>query len=317
MTVQKLDTTDAFVVYDYPDAPSSGVVRRGRKILQRSATDLARSATYGFAFFGVERAGASVGVNADGDDQGPALESAMAELEAKIASGQLELFPGKGVPEQELEDATARTADGDRTERRDRRQTASTSAILAATTWALGGTLDGKRLAVEGYDEENTSHSHLVGTASSMGATVVTVDDLDAKPWMIWSADADALLVGSRPGAMNHQGAGSVKARAVVPWGPLPITTKALAVLAQRDICYVPDFVSASAPMVLHHLDGSIGDAEQAVRGLVDRISDGLNASRQEAAASGDPLFVACCTRSERFLSQWRDTLPFGRPLAG
>lgn len=316
MTVRKLQSTDGFVVYDYPDVPSSGIVRRGRKILQRSATDLARSATYAFAFFGVERAGVSAGINAEGDDQAPALAAALAELDDSIAAGQLELLPGKGVSAQELENRATAT-DSDTSHRRDRRQTAMTSTTLAATAWALGGSLEGRRLAVEGYDPDDPLHRNLVGTASSMGATVVEGDGLDSKPWMIWSADVDALLVGSKPGAMNHQGAESVNAGAIVPWGPLPITTKALAVLARREICYVPDFVSASAPLVIDHLNGSDAGSEQAVRRLVDLLTTGLDEAGAKADDTGDPLFVACCHRAEDFLAQWREGLPFGRPLAG
>ena len=67
MAVRKLESVDGFVVVDFADAPATGIVRRARKILQSSATDLARSLTYSFASFGIERSGASAGINATDD----------------------------------------------------------------------------------------------------------------------------------------------------------------------------------------------------------------------------------------------------------
>ena len=51
MAVRKLESTDGFVVVDFPDAPAAGPIRRARKILESSATDLARSASYTFASY--------------------------------------------------------------------------------------------------------------------------------------------------------------------------------------------------------------------------------------------------------------------------
>ena len=46
MPVQKLESTDGFVVVDFADVPATGPLRRAKKILQSSAGDLARSASY-------------------------------------------------------------------------------------------------------------------------------------------------------------------------------------------------------------------------------------------------------------------------------
>ncbi len=316
MPVQKLQTVDGFVVRDFADAPSSGIIRRGRKILERSATDLARSATYAFAFHGIRRGGASAGLNAEGDDEGPALIALMAELHGELAHGHLELLPAKGIGDVELAAALAAASDADGAANEapapdvGDRAGILTAGVLAATSWALGGRIDGRRIAVEG-DATDPIHQALTAALASAGATTVEPKTAEGKPWMIWSTDADAILVGSRPGAMNHQGAELLNVEAVVPWAPLPITTKALAIMIGRGITYVPDFVSASGPLVGDHL---VTEQVDPGRQLTAAVQDGLDALD---TGGDDPLFIAACHRAEQFLSTWQDKLPFGRPLAG
>ena len=308
MPVQKLETVDAFVVRDFPEAPSSGLVRRGRKILQRSATDLARSATYAFAFHGLQRSGASAGLNAEGDEAGPALVAFLSELHDELAGGELELLPAKGIAADEFADATAAAPADDAPDETDL-DVLLTDGVMAATSWALGGSIDGRRIFVEG-DPTDPTHKSLTAALSAAGAVTVEPKVVDGKPWTLWATEAEVLLVGSRPGVMTHQGAELLGVKAVIPWGPLPITTKALAVMIGRNIVYVPDFVSAAGPIVARHLTG---DGARPAQPLAAGIIDGLNALDHET----DPLFIAACHRAEAFLATWQEKLPFGRPLAG
>lgn len=323
MPVQKLQTVDGFVVRDVADAPSAGIIRRGRKILQRSATDLARSATYSFAFHGIERGGASAGLNAEGDDAGPALLALVSELHDQLADGRLELMPAKGIGDDEwlgaltesggsggdAVDATGLAADG-----ASARTDALVAGVLAATSWTLDGTIEGHRIFVEG-DPSDPVHAALTGAASTAGAVVVEPTVTEGKPWTVWSTEADAVLVGSRPGVMNHQGAELLNVEAVIPWAPIPITTKALAVLISRDITYVPDFIAAAGPVVADHLPDNGASQHEADTGrrMAARVAEGLNALDSDDGA----LFIAACHQAEAFLLTWRDQLPFGRPLAG
>ncbi len=315
MPVQKLQTVDGFVVRDFTDAPSSGIIRRGRKILERSATDLARSATYAFAFHGVQRSGASAGLNADGDDEGPALIALMAELHEELAVGHLELLPAKGIDGDELAEAMDAASEGDGGSSKNPgldfgdRAEQLTAGVLAATSWALGGSIDGRRIFVEG-DATDPIHQSLTAAVDAEGGVVVQASIDEAKPWTVWATEADAMLVGSRPGAMNHQGAELLNVEAVVPWAPIPVTTKALAVMIGRRITYVPDFVSAAGPLVADHL--ALSEADPAAR-IAGAVTEGLTA----LDIGGDALFIAACHRAETFLGSWQDSLPFGRPLAG
>ncbi len=296
MPLQKLSTTTAFVVTDLPDAPASGVVRLGRKILQGGAKDMARSGTYTFAAFEMQRSGASAGINAEGDDIAAAVEAFSEELLAVVEAGELHLDPAKGIPAggiARLTDAADRHADAGAPE-------ATAQSVLAATAWALDG-VDGAKIAVEGGGPVAAAVSSGLAEA---GAQIVEVEGLDKKPWMIWGADADAIVCGSKLGTLTHQGTEFVKAKAIVPWGPSPVTTKAFAQLRQAGVEVLPDFISASGALLAgYREDGGL------------TIAEAVTARLSSLAGHEDGVLLNACYEAEGFLSTWAE-LPFGRPLA-
>ncbi len=306
MTVRKLSSTDAFVVVDFPDAPASGVVRRARKVLESSASDLARTATYGFAAFGIQRSGASAGINAEGDAIGGATEAFVSEVLPDVASGQLHLDAGKGVAADQLAELRQASGVG---------PLAGSNRLLnvgvaAAAAWAVGGDLKGTTLAVEGRAD---APAGLIDTLTEAGATVVDVWGVDEKPWLVWGAKVDAIIAGSKPGVLTHQGVGFVTAKAIVPWGPVPFTTKALAqVLAPGSVRLLPDFVTTAGGWLAGYLDGVGDDEAAAIPTVVNRIVETLTA----AASHPDGVLLGACYQAEEFMLSWQPAKPFGRPLA-
>lgn len=304
MNVQKLETTDAFVVVDFPDAPASGIVRRAKKILHSSATDMARSATYSFAVFEHQRSGASAGINAVDDQIASAVAAFSAELAPRAETEQLHLYPGKGVEPTAV--ANLVPSDAYPLAGSDKVLTAG---VVAATGWALGGTFEGKRVAIE-QTKVSRPPSNLVSTLEAMGAVVVDVADVEAKPWLIWGADVDAILAGSKLGTLTHQGAEMITAKAIVPWGPLPATTKAFAILHRLgNTTLLPDFITASGPLLAGVVPGDSAD-------VVGKVVADINAVLDEVATHDDGLFLGACKKAEAFMDSWRPKLPFGRPLA-
>ena len=95
--LRKLSSTNAFVVTDLVDVPSFGIVRCAKKILQGGAKDLARSMTYTFASFEMQRGGASGGINALPDEKEEAIENFVSELADGVEAGSLGLDAGKGI----------------------------------------------------------------------------------------------------------------------------------------------------------------------------------------------------------------------------
>lgn len=303
MALQKLTSTDAFVVVDLPDAPASGVVRRARKILQSSAGDLARSATYTFGAFGIERSGASAGINAEGDAVDAAVEAFTTELSPAVEAGELHLEAGKGVTADQLAPLRESGSTGPLAGS----NTLLATSIVAAAAWAVGGDLGGKTVAIEGH---HLAPPELIDALVSAGATVAEVWGVEDKPWLVWGAEVDAIVAGSKPGTLTHQGTEFITAKAIVPWGPIPVTTKAFAQLKRGgEVAVIPDFISTAGYLLGGFLDG---DEAAVTAQLVDRVVGVL----ETASSHPDGLFLGACQQAETFIEGWQDKKPFGRPLA-
>jgi hypothetical protein len=211
------------------------------------------------------------------------------------------------------------------------------SAVTAAA--AASGGLDGKKVAIEGFGPVGLAAASLVEAAGGTVVAVATADGTvatgtsdaaalaeawasdgqamvaslgDAQPgWKLFATDADVLLVGSKAGAMTHQGAEVAKASVVVPIGPVPITTKTLAVLRRADAVYVPDFIALAGSRLSLDLDaGTDADALRAA------AASDVERAWAEIAGHADGELLAACAKAEAFLRTWQERLPFGRPLA-
>ncbi len=284
-----------------------------RKILHSSATDMARSVTYSFAVFGIKRGGASGGINAEGDDREGALAAFVEEMKPLVDTGELHLDPAKGITAGGLD--SLRASSGRVAACFD--PAVQAAGVVTAAAWALGGTLEGKSVALEGASL-GPIPSAVASAVVDAGATIVEVPGVDKKPWMIWGADVDAIMCGSKLGVLNHQGAEFVKAKAIVPWGPTPVTTKAFAMLRRQDVTVLPDFVSAAGSLLAGYLGGDSPtlehgtDAASLSEAVSLRVSDVLT----RAATHEDGVLLGACDLAEEFLATWVDKPPFGRPLA-
>jgi glutamate dehydrogenase/leucine dehydrogenase len=164
------------------------------------------------------------------------------------------------------------------------------SALAAAE--AMIGSLEGKSVTLAGTGPVADAAAIALG---DRGAEV-TDGELDSP--------ADVLVVAGKSGMISHDVAEGIKAGAVVPLTPLPVTAKAYAVLRRAGVTYVPDFVALAAPL-LAACDSANGDP-------VDRV----RATVSELASSGPDAWLVAIGMAETFLSTWQDALPFGRPLA-
>ncbi len=313
MPVRKLDTSPAFIVTDIEGQPATGQVRMARKILHSSASDMARSVTYTMAVFGIKRSGASGGINAEGDDRESALASFIEEINPVVVAGDLHLDPAKGIVPGGFD--SLRAASGRPGDSFD--PAVQAAGVKAAVSWALGGSLQGKRIALEGADR-GAVPAAVAAAVSTAGATIVDVPGLDKKPWLIWGADVDAILCGSKPGVLNHQGAEFVKAKAVVPWGTTPVTTKAFAVLRRAGVMVLPDFVSAAGGILAGYLatDDTASGATDDVLVLSEAVQSRITETLAKAGSHEDGVLLGACHLAEAFLDTWVEQRPFGRPLA-
>lgn len=294
MTIEKLDTVDAFIVFDLADAPEAvGIVRSARKILPGGASDLARSMTYTFATFKMQRSGASAGINAVDDDRADAVAKFTAEIAPMVSSGRFLPEPGTRVPRTALEsltEADPRLSIGDIADQ------ATVAGVVAAAASAASG-LDGRTVAIEG---SGPICDALTISIENQGGTIVEMN-----------GQADVLFAGSKMGAIDHTVAEQLQVGTLVPYGPIPVTARALAVLGRAGTTVVPDFIATAGSLFAWWPTG-----DPSPDAIAAEAAAQITASLEEIADHPDGLFLAAAYRAESFLSTWQDTLPFGRPLA-
>lgn len=297
MSTRKFTTTDGFVVVDLDDAPASfGVMRSAPKVLVDGARWLARSASYQFAAFGVRASGASGAVNAAAEAKSDAVAAAVAEL-AGEAWSSVHLTAGRGISASDL--SALRERDPRPADWFDRREAALVAGLVAAAERAMGG-LAGTTVAVEQFDAATTA---LVSALAGAGATVVEIDEsLGADA--VLHTDAAVLFIGSKVGLLGDHLVPHVRARCIVPTGPMPVTTKALAGLGRAGVVVLPDFVTTAGPLATWPGEGPERDPAALV---ADRLTTVLDHPK-------GPL-VGACEEAEAFLASWT-TVPFGRPIA-
>jgi len=334
--IQKLTSTEGFVAFDLDEAPAAGVVRSAPKILVDGASLLARSLTYRFATFERKVGGASAGVNAAPDDRAAALAAFTAEVEPLVRDGRLAIDPGKGVAPAALE--ALREADARPDAYAARHDELAGLGVAVAAHAAVRG-LAGRRVAIEGFDASGPA---LVAGIISRGGKVVAISTADGtatsaegfdeatvtsawaehgtalvaqlsgtpgKAWEVFGVSADVLVAGSKPGVIDDAVAAGLSVGTVVPSGPVPVTAKGLAVLRRAGVVVVPDFVSTAGPLFAGWPIAGAGDPGSAASVAID-------AALLEVLGHDDGPLLGACYRAEAFLSTWRDTLPFGRPLA-
>lgn len=338
MHVLKLEQTDAFVVRDLgPEVPAVGVVRQAPKILQDGAELLARSLTYGFASFEQQKGGASAGINAKPDDRAGAIEAFVAELRPLVADGSLSLDAGKGLGSAEL----AALIEADSRSPLYPELAADLRGLGAAICADAAVGLDGKGVVIEGFDAagpelvkavyDRGGRVIAIGTAKGTvvhpkgldgpmlaqawrehGAALVEhVDVVNQPAGVLFEQEAEVLFCGSKPGVIDHDQAAGLRAGAVVPTGPVPVTAKALAALRRAEVIVLPDFITTAGP--LFALQPGENATADGVRGAA---SVGILGALGEVLAHESGPLLGACLRAEAFLSTWRDELPFGRPLA-
>ena len=261
--LRKLSSTNAFVVTDLIDVPSFGIVRSAKKILQGGAKDLARSMTYTFASFDMQRGGASGGINALPDEKEQAIENFVSELGDDVGSGSLGLDAGKGIAPSsfaKLVEVDARSAMRFSEQGADQLETylAALGPIVVAEQ--LSG-LEGKSVSIEGFGSHGpammdliaerggkvVSISTLSGSISNSegldaveirsqwdedGIDFVKSSDGEAEPaWKVFQSGAGILFAGSKMGAVSHVTAEKLQVETLVPHQPIPFTARALAML--------------------------------------------------------------------------------------
>lgn len=337
MRVQRLREVDAFIVFDLDDVEiSMGVTRLAPKVLVDGAGWMARSATYQLASFELRRGGASAGISAGADARDEAVRVFVAEVGPLVAEGRWLTEPGRGLDDADL--ASLRAVDPRPAGFWEQRSTLA--ALGVAVCAEASGGLDGRTVAVEGLDRVGpemvralTDRGARVTAVSTPGGTATEAAGFDPDriteacatrgdplaalatelepAAAVLAAAVDVLVVGSRPGIVDHTVAGAVAAGRVVPHGPIPVTAKALAMLGRAGTVVLPDFVTTAGSLFAAVAPGGGAPADPAAT-----ATSVLPAVLAEVLDHERGPLLGACLRAEAFLRTWRSELPFGRPLA-
>lgn len=338
MPFRKLESANAFVYTDLDGAERAvGVVRSAPKILRAGAELLARSLTYRFASLERQVAGASAGINAKADERSAAIDAFVAEVRSDVEAGALSLDAAKGVPATAL--APLYELDG-RGPLYAEHADALRALGAAAVADAAAGGLDGRSVAIEGFDAAGPALAtavaerggQVIALSTSEGSTVdpdgidpaalaAAWDEVDVGlvdevgtlggPEAVFGTGADVVFAGSKAGVVDHEVAAGIEATALVPSGPCPVTAKALAVLRRADVVVVPDFVSTAAPEFARGADAGLS-----IENVRAEAIAALVAVTGEILGHDEGPYLGACRRAEAYLRTWQDELPFGRPLA-
>ena len=301
MKIEKL-AGNAFIAHDLDDAPCElGVVRAAPKVLQGGAKAMARTTTYTFAVRGLKVGGASAGISAEPDVVDAAVAAFVEGVAERAAEGRLVLDADKGVDPDALGPLASgdprpavhrELVDGIRLDQR----LLGVGAVAAAV--AAHGSADGWTASVEPGPAAASVHAALSDAGIDAGA-----DTLDAP--------VDVLFCGTRQGVVDGATAATVGAKLVVPIGPHAVSAKGLAVLDQRGVVSLPDFVTLAGPTYAGWPEG-----EATAEAITAACRDGISGIVAEVLEHEEGPFLGACYKAEEFLATWQDTLPFGRPLA-
>lgn len=347
MELLRLETVDAFVVFDLDGVPhAAGGTRLAPDVSEREGALLARAMTYKFAVLGRAIGGAKGLVRAHANERAVAMARFCQEIRPLVASRRFLTGPDLGTYEADF--APLRTSeweahvlnsvvDGVAFE-----DVLTGFGVAAAADAAVGG-LDGRAVAVEGFGKvgagvarEFARRGGRVVAVSTLSGSVadpagLDVDDLWearaeygddlvaelGRPVLprdaLFETESDVLVPGARVGAVDGVRAARVAASAVVPAANVPYTAAGLQALEQRGIAAHADFVCNAAAVVgytspAHASRAQVLDAVE--RTIVDLV----------LASSDHPEgpFPGACAIAESYLRTWRPAgeTPPGPPLA-
>jgi glutamate dehydrogenase (NAD(P)+) len=345
--VVRLQSVDAFVVFDLDDAPhNAGGTRLAPDVTEKEGALLARAMTYKFAVLGHPLGGAKGLVRATADERATVMARYCDEIRPLVSSRRFATGPDLGTYEADFASLRPATwephvmnsaVDGVAFE-----DVLTGYGVAVAADVALGG-LDGRTVAVEGFGKvgagvarEITRRGGRLVAVSTVAGCVADPDGLDLDE--LWEArvargdqlvaaldrsclprealfevDADVLVPGARVGVIDEQRAGCVAARAVVPAANVPYTAAGLAALCDRGIAAHADFVCNAAAVV-----GYTSRATASQQEVLDRVTQTISDLVGACATDARGPFAAASAIAEDFLQTWRDPIGFppGPPLA-
>jgi len=345
--IHRLTTVDAFIAFDFDDAPTSaGGTRLAPDVTEREAELLARAMTYKFAVLGAEMGGAKGAVRTPIEEHDTAMALYCEEIRPLIEARRFLTGPDLGTSEADFAPLRPPGAGagpmGAMVEGVAMEDLVTGAGVVAAASAAVGG-LDGRSIAIEGFGKVGGG---VARAAAARGARVVGIctlygcitDPAGLNVARLWEAraahgdrfvaelglsvapagalfdlDADVIVPGARTGAIDEKRAAGLRAQAVVPAANVPYTARGSELLRVRGIAAHADFI-CNAGAVIGYRSPRDSSPEQVMASVDARITALVNEAMEHP---GGP-FAGACAMAERFLRGWRgdEEMPPGPPLA-
>jgi glutamate dehydrogenase (NAD(P)+) len=345
MQTLRLKTVDAFVAIDFECPTSGGGTRLAPDVTERETQLLARAMTYKFAILGANFGGAKAAIRATPADRDDAIRRYCDEIRPLVESARFLTATDLGT--QPADFRSLPSSDQDALMHTDYKGmpldaylTGLGVATAAETT--LGG-LEGRTVAIEGFGKVGGA---VAVDMARRGARIVAfstihgcvqrpagfdVDELlelrvrhgdhlvehlgtDVGPAAdLFDVEADVLVPGARIGVIDESRARTLRARVVAPGANVPYTAGALAVLKERGIPALADFVCNSGATIGYVTDGLM-TADEAVAAVEKRVRE---LTRQSLEDPRGPFWGAGRI-AETHLRTWVDEsqMPDGPALA-
>lgn len=350
--VERLLSVDGMIVRDIPSSPvSGGGTRLAPDITEAEMRLLARAMTYKLATLELPVGGAKIGLRATASSRAEVIARFRTEIAPQLGSGALMTGPDLGTCEEDFaglptpggaEGIAASTVDGMPVE-----EVLTGAGVASALGAALGGDLEGRTLALEGFGKMGASIAQAVvarggrivavstvagctiarpGTAfpleTLLGAREKWGDELiyhvgvRAHRAALYSVPCDALVPGARPGVLSEGCARRVAAPVIVPVANAPYTAAGLRMLKQRGIVAHADFVS-SAGGAMAYLSPKVASARD-VGEAIAAIDEIMGSIVEQTLEHRDGPYAGAVNRAERFLGAWLQAseMPDRPPLA-
>lgn len=340
MPIQHLGSLDAFIAFDFDDAPiNAGGTRFAPDVTEHEASLLARAMTYKFGAIGVRTGGAKGAIRGTQENRTDLLQKYCEEIRPLVRRGKFLTGPDLGTSETDFAPLRDPGNQSIMAREPDIEDLLTGFGIVVAAETAIG-TVENRTFAIEGFGKVGGG---VAREAVRRGARVVAISTLEGvvrnekgldvellmalrkehgdavvrhaggefhnDRTMLFESKADVLVPGARTGVITKDVAGRLTIPWIAPAANVPYTADAVEVLKQRRIRYLPDFVcNAGATMGYTSNANSASEVfaivEQKIGALMSR-------------ASSDPRgpFEGACAIAEEFISTWHEPPP-GPPLA-
>ncbi len=297
--------------------PCGGGTRMAPDLELAEVAALARSMTYKFGILGLPRGGSKAGIwgypGMDPAKKRAVMRAFGRRIQPLLAGNFVAVGPDMGITVADVAEMyqgagieNARTGlfsqivDGDPAAYHLTGYGVVTSAGAALGT--LGRSLDGARIAIEGFGQAGTGTARY---AAKAGANVVAISTLSGaiynasgldiprlielrrthgdacvleyrnaerlSPSELYYVPADVLVPGARPWVIHDDNYGAIQAKVIVSAGNITVRPSTQDHLFRKGILSVPDFVSNSGAAISSWVDFLAGNFEQALK-TVDRM---------------------------------------------